>query len=237
MNLDIGPDLAAHLHGIVDAQRRRSDWSRLPQGFLHDALEALKDKLRSSFNGRASNFIRARVRLSQADSFEEIDEAIDLLRAPLSRQNPSYLHYGPVSKGRFFGALCGAAPGDLAYITDPDAVTCPACQRALSPEFVPAPRVARAPRSGPTKRELMALRHVAVQGDREGVILLLAASRITGKGSRQRKERLTLDPTGQWRKTVRDLMRSTAARAREMGLSTTEVDEAIADRVAFMVRA
>jgi hypothetical protein len=83
----------------------------------------------------------------------------------------------------------------------------------------------------------MALRYVAVQGDREGVILLLAASRITGKGSRQRKERLTLDPTGQWRKTVRDLMRSTAARAREMGLSTTEVDEAIAERVAFMVKA
>lgn len=54
-------------------------------------------------------------------------------------ESMAILHYGPKKIGNYYGALCKAPVGDLAYISDPKAVTCEACKTRITKGLCPDP--------------------------------------------------------------------------------------------------
>jgi hypothetical protein len=56
-------------------------WKDLPSDDLRNAIKDLKEKLRPWMRGNGNNYIRGRTKLSKANTFEEIIDAIDSMAA------------------------------------------------------------------------------------------------------------------------------------------------------------
>lgn len=75
----IGDDCMFSLIREIQETERKRNWSTVPPEFVLDAVRRVKESIRPWFRGLGNNKIKARVKLAEANSFNELKQAVRIL--------------------------------------------------------------------------------------------------------------------------------------------------------------